>query len=130
MTLPQIISRNQTQKIPETPITGRVVLQPNTWYTCPAGKKARIKGTILCTGLGAAGTADLLGAGDILFRWDRATAIIRSYFDFPRVLTTANGGQMAEFEIDLAAGEILETVQDSGTNAEFNMNAKVQETPI
>lgn len=120
---------NQVQKIPEFEINGREVVQPFTWYTCPAGKKARVSGSVQCTGRGAAATADFIAAGIIWFRWDRATAALGTYLDNPRTLTTLNGGQFALFTIDLAAGETILTDQSTGTNAEFNVFAKVQETP-
>ena len=131
MTLPQVISRNQVQKIPTVEINDRVVLQPNTWYTCPTGKKAIVKGSVQCTGLGAAATADFEVAGVTMFRWNNATQPTGSfdYLNSPRGLSTADGGQFALFEVELAAGEIIETTQNTGTNAEFNVWASVQETP-
>jgi len=119
------------QKIPEFDINDRIVLQPHTWYTCPAGKKAIVKGSIQCTNRGAASTADFEAAGVTQFRWDRnTTPPVASWQDAPRGLTTGNGGQFAFFEVELSAGDIIETTQNSGTNAEFNVWAKVQETPI
>jgi len=131
MALPVITSRNQVQKIPETEINGRVVLQPNTWYTCPVGKKARVKGTVVCTGRGAAATATFAAAGVVMFTWNRVTAPVAGidYLNSPNNLTTLNGGQVAIFEVDLAAGDTIITDQNTGTNAEFNVFATVQETP-
>jgi len=130
----QLIPSNVSQKIPTEPITGRVVLQPHTWYTCPAGKKAVIKGSVVCTGRGAAATADFDAASVTLFRWDKSTIIVATetwnYRDTPLELTTHKGGQTAFFEVQLAAGETIETTQNTGTNAEFNVFAKVQETPV
>jgi len=128
MALPQIISRNQSQKIQSFEINGRVVLQPNTWYTCPTGKKAIVKGSVQCTGRGAAATADFNAAGVIMFRWDAISPLIDDYTNVPRALVTGNGGQFALFEVELAAGETITTTQDSGTNAEFNVWASVIET--
>jgi len=129
MTLPQVISRNQVQKIPTIEINGRVVLQPNTWYTCPAGKKAIVKGSVQCTGLGTAADASFESAGVVQFRWDQSGAVTGSYIDVPRGLTVADGGQFAFFEIELIATEFIRTIQNSGTNAEFNVWATVLETP-
>ena len=110
----------QVQKIPTQPINSRVVVQPNTFYTCPAGKKAVIVGKAVCTGLGAAASVRLNAAGIRIVEWQAAgtsdkVLIINSYFSF---------------EIQLAAGETLDSSQDAGTNGEVNVNAKVQETPI
>jgi len=115
----RLIPSNIAQKIPTEAVTGRVVLQPHTWYTCPAGKKAVVSGKAVCTGLGAAASVRLNAAGVRIVEWQAAAAsdkvlIINSYF---------------EFEVQLAAGETLDTSQDSGTNGEIDMLAKVQETP-
>jgi len=119
------------QKIPEFEINDRIVLQPHTWYTCPAGKKAIVKGNVKCTGRGAAAVARFEAAGIRMFEWDRATvAVNENYIDTPDSLTTSGGGQTAFFDIELSAGDIIETTQDAGTNAEFEVFAKVQETPI
>lgn len=128
MTLPQIISRNQAQKIQSFEINDRVVLQGHTWYTCPTGKKAIVKGRVQCTGRGAAADASFNAAGVEMFAWDRSTAVIGSSEDNPRALTTANGGQLAFFEVELAAGDTITTTQNTGTNAEFNVWASVIET--
>jgi len=131
VTLPQIISRNQIQKFPEEPITGRVVIQPETWYTCPTGKKAIVKGSVVCTGRGAAATADFDAAGITLFRWTNASTVTADsgYLNTPLTLTTDGGGQIAFFNVQLAAGETIVTSQNTGTNAEFNVFATVVETP-
>jgi len=113
------------QRIPEFEINGRVVIQPNTWYTCPVGKKARVKGQVQCTGRGAAATADFVAAGIIMYRWD-GTAAALDFATAPRQLAD---DQFADFEVDLAAGDTIVTDQNTGTNAEFNVWAKVQETP-
>ena len=110
----------QVQKIPTQPINSRVVVQPNTFYTCPAGKKAIIVGKAVCTGLGAAASVRLNAAGIRIVEWQAVASgnkilIINTYF---------------EFEIQLAAGQTLDSSQDVGTNGEVNVNAKVQETPI
>jgi len=130
MALPQIIARNITQKIPSFEINGRVVIQPNTWYTCPTGKKAIVKGSVQCTGRGAAANASFEAAGIVMFVWTVATnnAAGVDYINYPRVLTTANGGQFAFFEVELAAAEFIRTIQNTGTNAEFNVFASVIET--
>jgi len=127
MALPQIVSRNQAQKIQSFEINGRVVLQPNTWYTCPTGKKAIVKGTVQCTGRGAAANADFNAAGILQFSWNATVAApVNDYLDDPRGLSDI--GQFAKFEVELAAGEIIETTQNTGTNAEFNVFATVTET--
>lgn len=131
MALPQIISRNVAQKIATLPIVGRVVIQPETWYTCPTGKKAIIKGRVQCTGRGAAATATVKFAGVIMFTWSNSsTPIATGWMDRPDTLSDINGGQFAFFEAQLAAGETMITEQNTGTNAEFNVWAEVQETDV
>jgi len=127
----RLIPSNVVQKIPTNEINGRVIIQPNTWYTCPTGKKAIVKGKVQCTGRGAAATADFVAAGIVMFTWDKSTVndALRNPLLTPLILSTFEGGQPALFEVQLSAGETIVTQQNSGTNAEFNLFATVQETP-
>jgi len=128
-----------TQKIPEFAVNERIVLQPNTYYTCPAGKKAICKGTVVCTGTGAGAQGRFSVAGVIMFRWVVAGASPTN-IAIPKdasILTGAGGGvvfpyveTIQSFDVELEAGDTIETSQDSGTNAEFNVFMKVQETSI
>ncbi len=120
-----LTAKNAAQKIPTIPIFGNVVVQPETWYTCPAGKKAIIKGTCVCSNTGAAAVADLEAAGVSIAEWQATGGV----FD-PSVPQDLAEGTEYPFEVQLAAGESLITTQDSGSNANFKINAKVQETPI
>ena len=132
MALPQIISRNQTQKIPTSSINLRKTLTGGSngdWYTCPAEKKAIIKGKVTCTDRGAAATVDFIVAGTTMFTWSVGLNTPLPYLDAPFRLTTGNGGQVAEFDVQLDAGEKLIYAQNSGTNASMNMNVTIQETP-
>ena len=114
---------NVVQKIPTIDIKGRVVLQPHTWYTCPAGKKAIVKGSANSTGTGAAANTTLqiggvtvrrvLAAGGSADPWQRDLA--------PDVVFNFKG--------QLDAGDIVQTIQNSGTNAEWELIAEVHETP-
>jgi len=127
MTLPQIISRNQIQKIPTIALNVRKVLSGGTdgdFYTVPTGKKAKIKGVAVCTGAGAAATVDLNVAGTSFAEW-QATGGDNDPFK-PQTLAL---GVQFPFEIQLDAGEILQYSQNSGTNAEMNINAEILETP-
>jgi len=125
------VSYGTPSVIPEFEINDRVVLQPNTWYTCPAGKKARVKGQVQCTSRGAAATATITIAGIIMFQWTFGTGHTSGddYINTPRTLSTAAGGQLGFFEVDLVAGDTIVTSQNSGTNAEFNLWACVKESP-
>jgi len=117
---------NQVQKIPETALNERVVLQPNTYYTCPSGKKARVSGTITCTGRGAAAEAYLRDPSDSFnyAKW----VVTGSAVDVEgtRVLRV---DQALTFDFELDAGDVIKTTQDAGTNAEFNVNLKILELP-
>jgi len=126
MTLPQIISRNQIQKNPIIVLNERKVLSGGTdgdFYTCPTGKKATIKGFALMTGLGAAGNVRLVVAGVIIAQWAAGGNVNTIRPRDMEVLVQYN------FEVGLVAGEILQYTQDSGTNAEMNINAEILETP-
>ena len=122
---------NVAQKIPTVEINARVVLQPHTWYTCPTGKKAIVKGRVQCTGRGAAANADFVVAGVVMYSWINTNNTNDDLtISRPRGLSTVEGGMLAEFEVELAAGETIVTQQNTGTNAEFNLWASVQESPI
>jgi len=119
----KVTALNTVQKINTIQILDRIVIQPNTWYTCPAGKRAIVDITYTCTGLGAAANSTMLAGGETIRRylaagggtnpWDRDLA--------PNIVGKA--------KFQLEAGEILQTVQDSGTNSEWEMFGTVQETP-
>jgi len=129
MTLPQIISRNQLQRIPSVAINRRdVALHPVTYYTCPAGAKAKCTMLVGCTGTGAAATVDIIIAGVIMFRWLNA-GFVNNFIDAPRTLG-ATASQFAKAEFDLAATETIVSAQDAGANAEINMFLEIQETPV
>jgi len=121
-------SSSVSQKIQEREINARVVLQPHTWYTCPTGKVAKVKGSVQCTGRGAAATASFEVAGIIMFTWT-SSATPQGFETSPRLLSSAHS-EFALFEVELSAGEIIETTQNTGTNAEFNVFATVVETDV
>jgi len=127
MALPQIISRNQIQKIPTIALNVRKVLSGGTdgdFYTVPTGKKAIIKGVAVMTGVGAAASINLRAAGVTIATWLASGGIgdNKLVFDMaPNVFFP--------FEVQLDAAEILQYTQNTGTNAEMNVNAEILETP-
>jgi len=133
-----IIAKNPQQKSPATEINGRVVLQPHVWYTCPVGKIAKIKGRVVCTGLGAAGEARYSQAGIIVYRWQGSPPNLGMALpDDTSVWTNSVGTRFfpivnmyRKIDVTLSAGQTIETNQDVGTNAEFNIFAEVIELPV
>jgi len=126
------VSTNAVSTIPETPIIQNTVLTPTIFYTCPAGKKAKITGFVRCVDRGAAANASFEAGGVVLFIWNTAAVqntLQNSYITTPEQLTTALGGQNAFFEVTLIAGQTIRGIQNSGTNSQFKINAKVQESP-
>jgi len=125
----KLIPSNVLQKLQGLAINRRdVASHPITYYTCPAGQKAKCTGQIVCTGTGAAATVDFVVAGVIMFRWLPA-GFVNSYLDAPRTLG-ATADQAALFDFTLLAGETVVSAQDVGTNAEINLFMNVIETPI
>jgi len=131
------VKTNQSQ-LAKIPVSGRVTLQPETWYTCPAGKRAVCKGRVICTGTGAAAEARLSFAGIIVFRWVNKPAgqpFININIQDDTAITFSNNGVAVgtlinvyrTFEIELAAGETVISSQDAGTNAEINLFMEVEE---
>ena len=65
------------------------VLQPTTWYTCPAGKVATVKGTVVCVDLGAGAQGQLDINGIRFANWG------------------AGGGTVIQQPLDLLTGVVL-----------------------
>jgi len=134
-----IIAKNTQQKSPAFEINGREIVQPFIWYTCPAGKIARVKGTVICTGFGAASQPRFSVAGVIKYRWGNTINIGSNVATWNE---GDNEGQNAtllffppvnterKFDVTLSAGQTIETSQNSGTNSEFNLFAEVVEKPV
>jgi len=131
-----IIAKNQTQKSPRFAVNGgthREVLQPHTWYTCPTGKKARVIGVVQCTSRGAAATVDFDIGGVTNVQWDGSSFSTSINYSQNDRLRVPNGvGLLVNmlFDVDLVAGQDLETNQNTGTNAEINMFAYAIESDI
>lgn len=128
MTLPQIISRNQIQRIPTIALNVRKVLSGGTdgdFYKVPTDKKAVIKGFAVCTGTGAAAQVDLNVAGVSIAEWQSSGGQLNQFRPQDMALNI-----QFNFEVQLDAGEILQYSQNSGTNAEMNINAEILETPV
>jgi len=121
-----IVPLNQSQKIPETPLNSRIVTQPGTHYTCPAGKKAVFTGIVQCTSRGSATSANLRDPTDTfnIASWNNVSAIQGNF-----LWDNLSVGAFIPILLELEAGDIIKTTQNSGTNAEFNVIGKIQETP-
>jgi len=119
------VALTSVQKIPTAAINIRRVVSPFAFYTCPAGKKAIVKGTAEVTGTGAAATVDLNAAGTSIAEWQSAGGNLND--DVPQNMAI---GVRFFFEIQLDAGETIDYDQNAGTNAEMNFNAEVHETPV
>jgi len=133
-----IIAKNPQQKSPSVEINGREIVQPFVWYTCPPNKTARVKGTVVCTGLGAAAEARFSVAGVIKYRWIPVVAISSSALSWTNDVSQGQRGVALilppvgterSFDVLLSDGQTIETSQSSGTNSEFNVFAEVTELP-
>jgi len=126
MALPVISARNQVQKTNKRmiPLTNDVV-QPTVWYTCPTGKVAIIRGTCVCESTGAAATVNLEMAGVAYAIWNFSGGS-----DDINILSTLNVGLTINFEAHLAAGDTVETTQNTGTNAQIKLQAEIEEFNI
>jgi len=89
---------------------------------------AKVKGRVQCTGRGAAATASFEVAGVIMFTWVVGSGSL-GWEMSPRALNDGTD-EFALFDVELSAGEIIETTQSTGTNAEFNVWAEVVETNV
>jgi len=104
--------------IPEFPKSGRVVVAGTGLYTCPAGKKAKVKGSMNLDAVGADATY--------------AIAIKRGATFFPiGVHVAVNGISVIATEITMEAGDILTNIGDAGsTNGTCDMDCSIQEIPV
>jgi len=137
MAIATLTPRTRVTTLAETALNVRTTLQPHTYYTCPAGKKAIVKGRVTCTGTGAATEGRFLINAIIIFRWEvdalNTTSVVPDETSFVKnsgaVRTETPLEVFRSFDITLAAGETISTNQDSGTNAEFDLFASVLELP-
>jgi len=126
MALPQVISRNQVQKTNKRTLFQQdVASHPITYYTCPVGKIAIIKGTWICLDTGAAGVVDLIAAGVSIGEVQAAGG--GTDINIPQDLAE---GLLFPFEANLVAGETLVTDQDVGTNANTIISVQIEEFNI
>jgi len=124
--LPQVIARNQIQKSNERQLFQQdTASHPITYYTCPAGKIATIKGKWLCDDTGAAGVVDLNAAGVSI-----AEVQATGGGTDPNIPQDLAEGLLFAFEVTLIATETLATSQDVGSNANTIINAVITESPV
>ena len=126
MALPVVISRNQVQKTNKRMLPLVIdVVQPTTWYTCPTGKVAVVKGFCQCVNAGAAATMNLVLNGVVIADWTSGGSNVD--INNPTALLI---GVIFPFTANLDSGDTLTTTQDSGTNAEFKLSAVIEEFNI
>jgi len=123
-----LVARNTAQKLGEIVLNlnGPVVTGSSLIiYTCPAGKRAEIKGHLEVTTTGAADRADLNIAGIDVAEWQATGG--GTILAVPQDLAE---GVAFPFEQIMDAGETIVISQNSGTNANFRGNIKIKELPI
>jgi len=119
-----ISARNAAQKLGMVGVDENTTTTPQTYYTCPAGKVARVHGWGFCEGTGAAATVDLVIAGVDQAEWQATGGNVNQ--NEPQ-----NMAEGARFDFDevLAAGQIVTVTQNTGSNAEFHIHMIVEERP-
>jgi len=123
MTLPQIIARNNLQRTNTRALFQQdVAAHPITYYTTPANKVTRISGVWNCLDTGAAAVVDLIAAGVSIAEVQASGG--GTDINIPQNLAE---NLNFPFEVWLEATETLVTAQDSGTNANTIINAKIEE---
>jgi len=132
-----IIPKTLQNLVGTSVIERRTVFDSNPYYTCPAGKKARVKARVQCTNTGASAKAWFQAALVNLVEWRQFTISTSSYgaSGENNVVGASNAtylmqGTYSNIEFILNAGEYVQTPQDGGfTNAEFNVNMDITELP-
>jgi len=119
----RITARNTSQKIGTSQLLIRRTLSPFTFYTCPAGKRAIIKGVASCDQTGSAAQVRLKVNNIIILEW-RSTG---GDPNKPQELRVGDGGNL---DVEVEENQSLIYDQNAGTNATMDINAKIQETPL
>jgi len=101
--------------IPEFNVRGRVTVAATGLYTCPTGKKAKVRGSMNLDAVGADATY--------------AIAVLRGGTYIPvGAHIVVNGISVIQGEVTMEAGDILTNIGDAGsTNGTCDMDASVQE---
>jgi len=104
--------------IPEFNVRGRVTVAGTGLYTCPAGKKAKVRGSMNLDAVGADATY--------------AIATLRAGTFIPLgAHVVVNGVSVIQGEVILQAGDILTNIGDAGsTNGTCDMDISVQEISL
>jgi len=104
--------------IPEFNVRGRVIVATIGIYTCPAGKKAKVRGSMNLDAVGADATY--------------AIAILRAGTYIPvGAHVAANGISVIQGEVIMQAGDILTNIGDAGsTNGTADMDGAIQEISL
>lgn len=119
----QDVPRNQSQQISKSFGVNLRETSPTVLYTCPAGKKATVKGSALVDSTGAAGTVDLVIAGQSIAEW-QATGGGTD----PNVPQNLAINTRFQFDVQLNSGETISYTQNTGSNASMTFSISVQES--
>jgi len=111
------VSYGAPSVIPEFTARARVVVAATGLYTCPANKKAKVKGSMNLDAVGADATY--------------AIATLRGGTFIPVGEHVAVNGISRADAIEMDAADILTNIGDAGsTNGTADMNAIIQELPV
>jgi len=129
MAIAQLTSRTVVTKIVAQGQVINTTVTPVTVHTVPAGKRTRITGVIWCVDFGAASEGRVVADGIIIARWTSTGT-----FDTDSKPDSVGGSGMRinvyyHIDIILEAGEVLELLQNSGTNTQFKRALKIEELP-
>jgi len=111
----RVSAYNALQNIPTFPVIARLVSTATSWYTCPAGRKAHVKGYVI---------PDNFGAGTQLHVELNPTGGSQVSADNSVVDTKTDA------EFDMVAGDVLGYDQDTGTNATVDGVWSIQESDV
>lgn len=110
-----IVAKGSAQKLSTFPIIQRLTSTATSWYTCPANKKAHVRGYII---------PDAFGAGTKIHVELNPTGGKQVSADNSVVDTKTDA------EFDMVAGEVLGYDQDVGSNATVDGVWTIQESLI
>lgn len=120
-----VLPLNQSQSIPEIQLNENSIVQPTTYYTCPANKKAIAKIMINCVDTGAAAKAHLRDPTDSFNVAEWGVGVNSTIDKYDNLVE----GQTVPIYLELHANDVIKTTQSTGTNAQFKIWGNILELP-
>jgi len=124
-----IIAKNVSQILNQSGQNVQTTTTPQIIVDVPAGKRARVTGTIAGKEHGASTSMRVVAAGVIIARWDFGGTIRNDITPTRSGINSMLTDVNYNIDIILNALENLQLTQNAGSNATFTRSIKVLELP-